>query len=127
MRQNLFKVLLVHISLENDISRARALRTIDFTLNFYHKICELQRLYWWTKIFETNTETFFETKSFETNTETFFETKIFEIDTETKFFETDTDTRKKMRKVSIEKSRDEISISLSADSERSLTIQVQMT
>ena len=77
------KVLLVNISMENDISRARALRAIDFTLNFYHEICEIQRLFWWTKTFETNTETFFWDQIFRDQYWDFFETKIFETDIDT--------------------------------------------
>ena len=54
------------ISLENNISIARTLRVIDFTLTFYLEICEIPRLF-----FESITETFFETKSLGTNSETF--------------------------------------------------------
>ena len=46
-------------SLENVISTAKTLRVIDFTLTFYLEICEIPRLFFETKIFETNTETFF--------------------------------------------------------------------
>merc|ERR1711860_490795 len=76
-----------------------------------------------TKIFETDTETFFETKVFETDTETFFRDQIFSrpiprLFFETKYFrdryrdffsrlnifETNTETLKKLRKVSIPRS-----------------------
>ena len=130
MRQNQDKVLLVHIS------TGRTLWVIDLTLIFYFEIYEIPRLFSRPKFLRPISRLFleqifpdqywdFETKDFETDSETFFRPNIFETDTEpffwdwkfsrpirrlffvAKFFENDTDTLKKikkMRKVTIPRS-----------------------
>ena len=132
-RQNLFKVFLAHISLENDISTARTLWVIDFTLTFYLEICEIPRFIWdykviflgpnlsrpirglfWGPIFLDQYQDFIlRPKFFRRIPRLFFRPNIFETDTETffrdqNFRDRDWYSQKIGKSLDTEKSRDEM-------------------
>ena len=133
MRQNLFKVLLEHISLKKQ-STDRTLRVIDRTLTFYLEICEIPRLFWdhyrdffWDQIFRDQYWDFFETQIWDPYRD-FLRDHIFlrlRLFLRLKFFETDTETffqdqicqdryrysQKIEKSLDTEKSRDEMSLS----------------
>ena len=125
MRQNLFKVLLVHISLENDISLARALIVINFTLTFYIEICKIPRLFSSPIFLRSTPGVFLRTnlwrpilrlfwdQSFVTDSNTFFRPNIFEREPffrlETESFFWDQNSQRNEKSLDIEKSWDEMS------------------